>query len=148
MRQTVQERVGGHVVPVTWRSEQRGRRGEEHEEIQWYTQRQCMEIPGSTNLGRHHRLKALQVEVEQNAVVQACGGVNDAFQGGHGSADLSKRAGYLPFLSDISPGDEDLGTCLLQACQYLQCSGRGLAPAHQDEMPCPALDHPLGNSQA
>ena len=80
MGQSVHERVGGRIVPLPERSEQRSDRAETDEEIEWALEGLSVQVPGSARLRIHHPAESFGRLIAQDPVVQKAGHMKDASQ--------------------------------------------------------------------
>ncbi len=95
MGQGVEEGVGGGVVALARRAQQRGGRREQHEQIQRLVAGQLVQVPGAEHFGRHDPVEPLAGLLAENAVVQHAGQVEDAAQRRQFRADVRQQAGDL-----------------------------------------------------
>src|ERR1700726_1779319 len=112
-------------MSLPWRPEHRGDRGKEYKEVQRRLPCQGVQVPGPLNLRRHDRGEALLIQVDQKAIVEDSGRMDDPAQRWHRAADHSENAGYLLFLRYIHLGYNDPGTDplhLLYCCACLAVS--------------------------
>ena len=110
-RQRIEERVRRGVVRLTRRTQHRGGRREQHEEVQVDVPGQRMQIPGAFDLWRHDVAQPALVEVGDDAVVEHSRRVHDPAEWRHGHADRLDhrrdviRSGDVPARRhDVCPG--------------------------------------------
>ena len=91
--QGVHEGVGGGVVPLAGRAQDGGGRREKDEEIQRPIHRLGVQVPGPRHLGSKDAAEALLVELDQEAVVEEAGRMDNAPQRRQGVVHLRQDAG-------------------------------------------------------
>src|SRR5579875_2450980 len=97
----IEEGVGGSVVALASRSQQGGSRGEEHEEVQIQVQGQPMQMPGAAQLGGEHLGKVVPVLMDEQAIGEHAGGMEDPAQGGGSLCDAGEQGSDLVFVGHI-----------------------------------------------
>ena len=65
MRQTVQESVGGRVIRLAGRTQDRSHRRENDEEIEGQIRGEGVEIPRSENFGSQNPAEVFRVEIKK-----------------------------------------------------------------------------------
>ena len=79
-RQRVHKRVGGCIMSLTDRSQDRRGRGIHHKKIELQSARSQVEIPSSVNLRAHHSMACIRCQIAQQRVLQYTGRVDNPGQ--------------------------------------------------------------------
>ena len=146
--QRVQEGVGRRIIALPRRSQQRGQRGEQDEEIQLPVLGQPVQIPGPGDLGTHHVLEPVPRLLGQNPIVENAGAMHHPAQLREIPLQLLERPRELNVVGDVAADNLDLGAVFFHPQEGLFGLVRGLSPAHQDQMARSPRRHPSGHLKA
>ncbi len=138
----VEVRVGGGVIALAGRAEQRGHRREQNEEIEIVVTRERVQMPGAGDLRRHHAGEARPVLLEEHAVVELASGVHDAAHGSQDGARLGESAPDVGGGRDVALDDAHLGALTSERLDRGRRLGAGCPTAHQEQRPCASLRQP------
>ena len=147
LRQGVEKRVAGGVVGLARRSENRGRRREQDEEIEGGVLRQLVKVPRALNLGRHHPFKPVTRQLSNHAIVEATGRVHDAAQRQR-VRDAGEDIFQLSSAGHVGAGHCHRRAHLLERrkreLRFRRCTGA----ADENQMARTVVDHPARDRQA
>ena len=148
--QRVEEAVGGGVVGLAGRAEQRRRRREQDEVVEGAARAVSSWRCGApSTLGASTVAKRRPVLAHEGAVVEHAGGVDHAAQRRQLRGDGVEGAGHVARVADVGLQHEHLGAGRLAAGRW-RADGLGArsAPAEQREVAGALADEPLGHEQA
>ncbi len=142
-RERVEEPVRCRVVGLARRSEDRGRRREQHECRQVQVAGEFMQVPGRVDLRPQHTVQAVGGQRADHAVIEDAGGVHDRDEPGV-RADRRERVGELVTVGDVACRKLHLGAELDQLVAQRDSPRRVRAgPAHQHQVPRAVPDHQM-----
>ena len=135
MRQTVQERVGGRVIRLAGRTQDRSHRRENHEEIERQIRGERVEIPRSENFGSQNPAEVFRVEVEEQVVVQHSRGMNHSAERRHRVSNFGQRAGQIAFVRNVGLDRRDGGALGRQIGGDFFAGGGSSTAAEENQVP-------------
>ena len=103
--QTIHKGVARRIVALPQVTQQRSSRREEDHEIKVQRRGQLMQEPTTVDLRRQYRGKAIPTLIQQNAVIEDAGCVEDPFEGQRRRRQLRKELTHSRFISHIDLGD-------------------------------------------
>ncbi len=148
MRQTVQECVGGRVIRLSGRTQDRSHRRKNDEEIERQIRGEGVEIPGAEDFGSQDPAEAFRVQVEQQVVVQDSGGMNHSAQRRHRVANFGQRAGQIAFVRNVGLDRRDGGAFRRQIGGDLFAGGGGSTAAEENQVPRALFHQPARDGEA
>ena len=107
-----------------------------------------MQVPGAQHFGRHHPLESLARLLEENAVVEQAGQVENAAQRRHHLADVGQQSGNFFPMAHVAAADHDTNAGLFQLFELRLRLRRGARPSHEHQVAGPAISQPAGDFQA
>jgi len=104
----IEKAVGGGVVCLAGGAEDGTDGREEDEVVEMRFGEGGVEVPCADGLGVHDASEAFGGELDDEAVVEDVGRVEDAAQGRHGACDACEETGYIVLTRNVGFDGEDL----------------------------------------
>jgi hypothetical protein len=130
----IEEGVGGGVVGLAGGAEDAGERGEEDEGRERHAAGELVEMPSGVELGSKDAVEALWVHVEEEAIVDDAGGVDDGGEGMSGWDGIQEFA-ECGEAGDVASDDGDGGAGEFEvAAEVVSARGAGALARGQEEV--------------